>query len=113
MAGTNSTSSKHAYDNEHGFKSMPSWAWDNRLAKGYIGGNEIGKAAAVAYLKFAELRESINGGSLQHPAIDMAERLAKTSPGSEEWDVIKGQMVGVFSTIDRLFAQQKVKILSI
>jgi len=84
------------------FERLPSWAWLNYSAQGYFGGCESGKAAGYAYLKYLLVRKHGGGGNLQHVVFDMADKLSKTTDGSQEYYAVRGQIVGIFHLLDEI-----------
>lgn len=68
-------------------------SWDVPQTGGYTGGCEMGKWAAIAFLKMLRASDYA-GGFLQLIARDMI------GPRSRENDSLAGQVVGFFSTLD-------------
>lgn len=74
-------------------------SWGVPATGGYEGGCELGKWAAIAYLKMLRAEESAGPGYLQCIVLDML----KGSNGAEAGDgdgSFGGQVVGFFSTLD-------------
>jgi hypothetical protein len=75
-------------------------AWSHDVADGYMSGCASGEAAAIAYIQYANRREEVGGGNLQHAAIYFAEKFAEAATSGEA-AALRGKMVGFFSILDR------------
>ena len=86
--------------------SPPWWAWQLDLTTlaegaGYMDGNDAGDVGAIALLKYCRAsRERPTGGNLQHIVLDLCDAIGKVPVDSAEYDFLKGQIVGMFASLD-------------